>query len=118
MAMKHYPPKFKAEAVAVYRSRQGATIKSVAEDLGSTPRSCRTRFGSMMGDTPGLPAPAGRPWRRQPRPRVRMPCCATGFASWRRSGTSCARRGRRFAGRRAGGRFQFVADHQRRYITR
>ncbi|MBB5110126.1 transposase [Streptomyces spectabilis] len=32
--MKHYPPEFKADAVALYRSRPGATIKSVAADLG------------------------------------------------------------------------------------
>ncbi|WP_181320112.1 transposase [Saccharothrix carnea] len=40
--MKHYPPEFRAEAVALYRSRPGATIKSVAEDLGvnhETPRN-------------------------------------------------------------------------------
>ena len=34
MVMKHYPPEFRAEAVALYRSRPGATIKSVADDLG------------------------------------------------------------------------------------
>ena len=34
MVMKHYPPEFRAEAVALYRSRPGATIKSVAADLG------------------------------------------------------------------------------------
>ncbi len=31
MVMKHYPPEFLAEAVALYRSRPGATIKSVAD---------------------------------------------------------------------------------------
>jgi transposase len=34
MVMKHYPPEFRAEAVALYRSRPGVTIKSVADDLG------------------------------------------------------------------------------------
>jgi transposase len=34
MVMKHYPPEFRAEAIALYRSRPGATIKSVAQDLG------------------------------------------------------------------------------------
>ncbi|QKW47697.1 transposase (plasmid) [Streptomyces microflavus] len=34
MGMKHYPAAFKADAVALYRSRPGATIKSVAGDLG------------------------------------------------------------------------------------
>ncbi|MGW2866160.1 transposase [Streptomyces sp. NPDC001205] len=32
--MKHYPPEFKADAVALHRSWPGATIKSVAADLG------------------------------------------------------------------------------------
>jgi transposase len=34
MVMKHYPLEFRVEAVALYRSRPGVTIKSVAEDLG------------------------------------------------------------------------------------
>lgn len=34
MVMKHYPPEFRAEAVALYRSRPGVTIKSVADVLG------------------------------------------------------------------------------------
>lgn len=35
MVMKHYPPQFKADAVALYRSRQpDATIAQVADDLG------------------------------------------------------------------------------------
>ncbi|CCH30625.1 transposase [Actinosynnema sp. NPDC047251] len=34
MVMKHYPPEFRADAVALCRSRLGATIKSVAQDLG------------------------------------------------------------------------------------
>lgn len=38
MVMKHYPPEFRAEAVALYRSRPGVTIRSVAEDLGVTTR--------------------------------------------------------------------------------
>jgi transposase len=34
MVMKHYPPEFRAKAVALYWSQPGATIKSVADDLG------------------------------------------------------------------------------------
>jgi transposase len=34
MVNKHYPPEFKADAVALYRSRPGATIASIADDLG------------------------------------------------------------------------------------
>ncbi|MCX5054630.1 MULTISPECIES: transposase [unclassified Streptomyces] len=41
MAMKHYPSVFKADAVALYRSRPGATIKSVAEDLGVNTETLR-----------------------------------------------------------------------------
>lgn len=39
--MKHYPPEFKADAVALYRSRPGATIRSVAADLGVNPETLR-----------------------------------------------------------------------------
>ncbi len=39
--MKHYPPEFKADAVALYESRPGATIRSVAADLGVNPETLR-----------------------------------------------------------------------------
>lgn len=32
--MKHYPPEFKTEAVALCRSRPGATVRTVVQDLG------------------------------------------------------------------------------------
>jgi transposase len=41
MVMKHYPPEFKVEAVALYRSRPDATIKSVADDLGLNSETLR-----------------------------------------------------------------------------
>ncbi|WP_219728296.1 transposase, partial [Streptomyces cahuitamycinicus] len=41
MVMKHYPPEFKADAVALYRSRPGATIKAIATDLGVNPETLR-----------------------------------------------------------------------------
>nr|WP_081748787.1 transposase [Nocardiopsis sp. CNT312] len=34
MAMKHYPPEFKADAIALYRSRPGVTIAHIADELG------------------------------------------------------------------------------------
>lgn len=34
MVMKHYPAQFKADAVALYRSRPGAAIAQIADDLG------------------------------------------------------------------------------------
>lgn len=39
--MKHYSPEFKADAVALYRSRPEATIRSVAADLGVNPETLR-----------------------------------------------------------------------------
>ena len=39
--MKHYPAEFKADAVAMYQSRPGATIRQVAADLGVNPETLR-----------------------------------------------------------------------------
>ena len=39
--MKYYPPEFKADAVALYQSRPGATIRQVAADLGVNPETLR-----------------------------------------------------------------------------
>ncbi|WP_205614252.1 transposase [Streptomyces dangxiongensis] len=39
--MKHYPPESKAETVALYQSRPGAAIRSVAADLGVNPETLR-----------------------------------------------------------------------------
>ena len=41
VGMKRYPAEFKADAVALYRSRPGATIKSVAGDLGVNTETLR-----------------------------------------------------------------------------
>jgi transposase len=63
MVNKHYPQEFKADAVALYRSRPGATIAQVADDLGvnrETLRSwVRADDGRRGGVTPA--APAGKP---------------------------------------------------------
>jgi transposase len=42
MVNKHYPPEFKADAVALYRSRPGATIASIADDLGVNRETLRS----------------------------------------------------------------------------
>ncbi|WP_271189280.1 transposase, partial [Dactylosporangium matsuzakiense] len=34
MAMKHYSAEFRADAIALYRSRPGTTIAKLAGDLG------------------------------------------------------------------------------------
>jgi transposase len=39
--MKHYPAEFKADAVALYESRPGATIRQVAADLEVNPETLR-----------------------------------------------------------------------------
>jgi transposase len=66
MAMKHYPQEFKAEAVALYRSRPGATVKSVANDLGINAETLRNwiriddrrRTGSPAATPVTMSAPA------------------------------------------------------------
>jgi len=56
MVNKHYPQQFKADAVVLYRSRPGATIASIADDLGvnrETLRSwvlCRARHKTQLGE--------------------------------------------------------------------
>ncbi len=49
MVMKHYPPEFKVEAVALYRSRPEATIKSVADDLGLNSETLRNWIRAADG---------------------------------------------------------------------
>ena len=53
MVMKNYPPEFKADAVALYRSRPGATIKSVATDLGVNTETLRNWIRAADGRRPG-----------------------------------------------------------------
>jgi transposase len=42
MVNKHYPVQFKADAVALFRSRPGATIASIADDLGINRETLRS----------------------------------------------------------------------------
>ncbi|WP_405852462.1 MULTISPECIES: transposase [unclassified Streptomyces] len=51
--MKHYPAEFKADAVALYRSKPGATIKSVAGDLGVNTETLRNWIRAADGRRPG-----------------------------------------------------------------
>ncbi|MBR7835753.1 transposase [Actinospica durhamensis] len=63
--MKHYPPQFKADAVALYHSRPGASAAQVARDLGIYPATLLAWI--KAADEPGEPvrsaieaeAPAG-----------------------------------------------------------
>ncbi|GHB31645.1 transposase [Streptomyces chryseus] len=53
VGMRHYPAEFKADAVALYRSRPGATIKSVAGDLGVNTETLRNWIRAADGRRPG-----------------------------------------------------------------
>jgi transposase len=59
VGMKHYPPEFKADAVAMYHSRPGATIASIAADLGVNAETLRSwiRSADRKGKG-GTPRPA------------------------------------------------------------
>ena len=66
MVNKHYPQQFKADAVALYRSRSGASIALIADDLGVNRETLRSwvrvddhRRGPAAGATTTPPAAAG-----------------------------------------------------------
>ncbi|WP_079102863.1 transposase [Streptomyces sp. TP-A0356] len=62
--MKHYPPEFKADAVALYQSRPGATIRQVAADLGVNPETLRNGVRAAGASRPRgrrAEVPAQRP---------------------------------------------------------
>ena len=82
MVNKHYPAQFKADAVALFRSRPGATIALIADDLGinrETLRSWVRADDQRRGGTTGPAASVVRPAapasvedeNAQLRPRVR-----------------------------------------------
>ena len=52
--MKHYPPQFKADAVALYHSRPGASAAQVARDLGIHPATLLSWI--KAADEPAGPA--------------------------------------------------------------
>ena len=66
MVNKHYPAQFKADAVALYRSRPGATIAQIADDLGVNRETLRSwvraedqrRGGSAGPATSAVRSPA------------------------------------------------------------
>ncbi|MFD5415633.1 IS3 family transposase [Streptomyces nojiriensis] len=111
---KHYPAEFKA---ALYRSRPGATIKSVAGDLGVNTETLRNRIRAADGRRPGAHA-------------VPMTATRTGGDDVQAELTAARKRIReleeerdilRKAARYFGDgdalvtRCQFVEDHQRRH---
>ncbi|XVU29876.1 IS3 family transposase [Actinoplanes sp. CA-054009] len=120
MANKHYPPEFRADAVALYRSRPGATYASIADDLGVNRETLRSW---VRLDDERRGAGGSRP----PRP---VAAAEQGSGSAEQENAELRRRVRELEEERdilrkaaryfAGGdalvnRFQFVADHQQRY---
>ncbi len=66
MAMKSYPPEFKADAVALYLSDPGRTLASVADDLGISRETLRNWVRQAQADgTAGAKtrSPAKKPAR-------------------------------------------------------
>lgn len=57
MAMKHYPAEFKADAVALYRSRLGATFAEIADELGVNRETLRNWIRIDDGRRSGTSAP-------------------------------------------------------------
>ncbi|MEU4155893.1 IS3 family transposase [Actinoplanes sp. NPDC026670] len=117
MANKHHPAQFKADAVALYRSRPGTTITEVADDLGVNRETLRTWVRADDRRRGG----AGRPGAAAAKPEP---------GSVEAENAELRRRVRELEEERdilrkaaryfAGGdalvnRFQFVADHQPRY---
>lgn len=58
VGMKRYPPEFKADAVALYRSRPGVTVTSVAADLGVNTETLRSWIRAADPDTVVRATPA------------------------------------------------------------
>ncbi|HEU5107416.1 MAG TPA: IS3 family transposase [Micromonosporaceae bacterium] len=114
MVNKHYPQQFKADAVALYRSRPGATIASVADDLGINRETLRSwvrvddqRRGASAGPPPAAGGGSVEDENAQLRRRVR---------ELEEERDILRKAARYFAGGDAlVNRFQFVADHHTRY---
>ncbi|WP_406326791.1 IS3 family transposase [Streptomyces sp. NBC_00203] len=115
MVMKHYPAEFKADAVALYQSRPGATIRSVAADLGVNPETLRNWVRAAGANRPRgrraeVPAESSTPLEEENaalRKKVR---------ELEEEREILRRAAKYFAGGDAlVNRFQFVADHQRRF---
>ncbi len=113
--MKNYPPQFKADAVALYQSRPEATIRQVAADLGINPETLRNWVRAA-----GASRPRGRRAEMPAEPPTPLEAENAALRKKVREleeereilaqGGEVFRRGDALVNR-----FQFVADHQRRY---
>ncbi|MFE0701514.1 IS3 family transposase [Streptomyces sp. NPDC058872] len=115
MVMKNYPPQFKADAVALYQSRPEATIRQVAADLGINPETLRNWVRAA-----GASRPRGRRAEVPTEPPTPLEAENAALRKKVREREEEREILRKAAKYFAGGdalvnRFQFVADHQRRY---
>ncbi|MET8276490.1 IS3 family transposase [Streptomyces sp. NPDC079189] len=115
MIMKNYPPEFKADAVALYQSRPEATIRQVAADLGVNPETLRNWVRAA-----GASRPRGRRAEAPAEPPTPLEAENAALRKKVRELEEEREILRKAAKYFAGGdalvnRFQFVADHQRRY---
>ncbi|MGW5466301.1 IS3 family transposase [Streptomyces sp. NPDC003996] len=115
MVMKNYPPQFKADAVALYQSRPDATIRQVAADLGINPETLRNWVRAA-----GASRPRGR--RAEVPTEPPTPLEAENAALRKKvreleEEREILRKAAKYFGRGDAlvNRFQFVADHHRRY---
>ncbi|MFJ3098303.1 transposase [Streptomyces hydrogenans] len=93
VGMKHYPAEFKADAVALYRSRPGATIRSVAADLGVNTETLRNWIRAADGRRPGAhSAPPAAVQAGGDGVQAELAAARKGSASWRKNATFFARR--------------------------
>ncbi|WP_329182824.1 IS3 family transposase [Actinacidiphila glaucinigra] len=114
MVMKNYPSQFKADAVALYQSRPEATIRQVAADLGINPETLRNWVRA---------AGASRPRGRRAEAPTEPTALEAENAALRKKvreleeEREILRKAAKYFGRGDAlvNRFQFVADHQRRY---
>jgi len=60
MVMKHYPAEFKADAVALYRSRPRATFAEIANELGVNRETLRNWIRTDDAERSWASAPAQR----------------------------------------------------------
>ncbi|WP_442814163.1 IS3 family transposase [Streptomyces sp. NBC_00151] len=115
MVMKNYPPQFKADAVALYQSRPEATIRQVAADLGINSETLRNWVRAA-----GASRPRGRRAEVPTEPPTPLEAETAALRKKVREleeEREILRKAAKYFGRGDAlvNRFQFVADHHRRY---
>ncbi|MFJ8165766.1 IS3 family transposase [Streptomyces sp. NPDC096136] len=117
MGMKHYPAEFKADAVALYRSRPGATIRSVAADLGVNTETLRNWIRAADERRPGAhSAPSAAAQAGGDGVQAELAAARKRIRELEEERDTLRKAARYFAnGDALVNRCQFVEDHQRRH---